>query len=74
VRAGRRVLERVQRGRRAVAPKGEAREDWKILRALSAVLGRPLPYDTLDQLRARMAEINPVFDDITFLAEAPWEP
>ena len=30
---------RVQRGERAVFPKGEAKEDWTILRALSAVMG-----------------------------------
>ncbi len=42
---------RVQLGRRAVFPPGEAREDWAILRALSGVLGRPLPFDTLAALR-----------------------
>ncbi|MCO6416706.1 NADH-quinone oxidoreductase subunit NuoG [Siccirubricoccus sp. KC 17139] len=52
---------RVQHGRLAVYPPGEAREDWKILRALSELLGRRLPYDTLDALRAKLAEANPVF-------------
>ncbi len=46
---------RVQRGRRAAFPPGEAREDWTIFRALSAVLGQPLPYDDLRALRARIA-------------------
>ena len=36
---------RVQRGRRATFPPGEAKEDWAILRALSDVLGVTLPYD-----------------------------
>jgi NADH-quinone oxidoreductase subunit G len=36
---------RVQRGRRAAFPPGEAKEDWAILRALSDVLGVKLPYD-----------------------------
>ena len=45
---------RVQLGLRAGFPPGEAREDWAILRALSEVLGKPLPYDTLGQ-RARAA-------------------
>ena len=36
---------RVQRGRRAAFPPGEAKEDWAILRALSEVLGVRLPYD-----------------------------
>lgn len=43
----------------AVTPPGLAREDWKIIRALSAVLGDPLPYDTLDQVRDRLADVAP---------------
>ncbi len=46
---------RVQRGNRAVFPPGDAREDWTILRALSETLGKVLPFDTLDELRAAMA-------------------
>jgi NADH-quinone oxidoreductase subunit G len=46
---------RAQRSLRAVFPPGEAREDWTIMRALSAVLGRPLPYDDIAGLRARIA-------------------
>jgi len=45
---------RVQLGRRAAFPPGEAREDWAIVRAFSAVAGRPLPYDNLQQLRQHM--------------------
>ena len=33
---------------------GEAREDWAILRALSDVLGKRLPFDSLAQLRAKL--------------------
>ena len=50
---------RVQRGDRAVFPPGDAREDWTILRALSAVLGYTLPFDTLEELRAAMAVDTP---------------
>jgi NADH-quinone oxidoreductase subunit G len=46
---------RVQRAARAAAAPGEAREDWTIFRALSELLGRPLPYDDYRQLRARIA-------------------
>ena len=46
---------RVQRAFRATFPPGEAREDWTIFRALADVLGITLGYDTLDQLRARIA-------------------
>lgn len=43
----------------AVTPPGLAREDWKILRALAEVLGKPLAYDTLDELRTRIEKISP---------------
>ena len=51
----------LQRTMRAVFPPGEAREDWTILRALSEVLGKTLPQDTLAQVRERMSAVNPVF-------------
>ena len=43
----------------AVVAPGEARDDWKVLRALSEVMGQPLPYDTLYEVRERIAEIAP---------------
>jgi len=52
---------RPQFGQRAVFPKGEAREDWAILRALSERLGATLPYDNLDQLRAKLFADHPTF-------------
>ncbi|MBN9510379.1 MAG: NADH-quinone oxidoreductase subunit G [Alphaproteobacteria bacterium] len=52
---------RVQRGFLAVNPPGEAREDWKILRAFSERIGRQLPYDDLGALRARLEQLNAVF-------------
>jgi NADH-quinone oxidoreductase subunit G len=55
---------RVQRGERAVFPKGEAKEDWTILRALSEIVGKKLPYDTLDQLRDRLFADHPTFGQI----------
>jgi NADH-quinone oxidoreductase subunit G len=62
---------RVQRTAPAAFPLGEAKEDWRIIRAFSAVVGKTLPYDTVDALRARMAAVNPVFatvDTLTRLA------
>jgi NADH-quinone oxidoreductase subunit G len=44
----------VQRTERAVFPPGDGREEWAIIRALSDALGRTLPYDTIDDLRARL--------------------
>ena len=58
---------RAQRGFRAIHPPGDAREDWRILRALSTELGRTLPYDTIEALRARLEQINPVFANLGFL-------
>jgi NADH-quinone oxidoreductase subunit G len=50
---------RVQRGRRAVFPPGEAKEDWAVLRALSEVLGAKLPYDDRAALlRALEADVT----------------
>ncbi len=52
---------RVQRGQLAVYPPGEAREDWKVLRAFSAYLEKPLPFDTLEALRGKMEAEYPTF-------------
>ena len=57
---------RVQMTRRAVQPKGEAREGWAIFRALSDVVGKTLPYDSADALREAMREANPVFAGLGF--------
>jgi len=50
---------RPQMTARAVFPPGEAREDWKIIRALSGVLGKPLPFDSVTALRAKLFEAHP---------------
>lgn len=55
---------RVQRAFRAVMPPGEAREDWRILRAFSEVAGRKLPYDTIEALRARIAQAHPAYGQV----------
>ena len=46
---------RVQRGEKAVFAPGDAREDWSIFRALSQVIGKTLPFDSFEQLRAKMS-------------------
>ena len=51
---------RVQMTRAAVTLPGAARDDWKIIRAVSEYLGAPLPYDDIEALRDRMEEISPV--------------
>ena len=50
---------RAQLTRNAVSMPGAARQDWKIIRAVSEYLGQPLPYDDVEALRDRMAEISP---------------
>ena len=50
---------RPQIAQRAVFPVGEAREDWAVLRALSAHLGETLPYDSIAELRKAMYEAAP---------------
>jgi len=63
---------RVQHGRLAVYPPGEAREDWKILRALSEVIGKPQPFNTLEDIRKKLVEINDVFGSVDVLKPAHW--
>jgi NADH-quinone oxidoreductase subunit G len=50
---------RAQMTARAVFPPGEAKEDWAIARALSGVMGKPLPFDTLAALRRAMYAVTP---------------
>ncbi|KAJ2549938.1 ndufs1 NADH-ubiquinone oxidoreductase subunit [Coemansia sp. RSA 1933] len=50
---------RAQLTRQAVGVPGGAREDWKIIRALSEVAGLTLPYDDVATLRARMSDVCP---------------
>jgi NADH-quinone oxidoreductase subunit G len=50
---------RVQQTSRAGFAPGDAREDWAILRALSDVLGKKLPYDSLAQLRKELFAAHP---------------
>ena len=61
---------RVQMTNRAGFAPGEAREDWAILRALSDVLGRKLPFDSLAQLRAKLYAEHPHLAAIDRIATA----
>lgn len=45
---------RVQQTARAVFPPGDAKEDWAIIRALSGAVGKPLPFNSLGQLRSAL--------------------
>jgi NADH-quinone oxidoreductase subunit G len=50
---------RVQIANRAAFPPGDAREDWAILRALSDVLGKRLPFGSLAELRKGLYAVHP---------------
>ena len=63
---------RVQRAFRAAFPPGEAREDWAIIRALSERLGKPLAYDSLEQLRERLVAVAPTFGERDDRPTATW--
>ena len=62
---------RVQQGRKAVSPPGDAREDWTIIRALSAALNRTLPYDDLPALRSRIVRQWPHLGQLDRIQAAP---
>ncbi|MFL9842322.1 NADH-quinone oxidoreductase subunit NuoG [Sphingomonas sp. ST-64] len=64
---------RVQRSEKAVSAPGDAREDWTILRALSEVLGKTLPFDSFGELRAAMAAEVPALGS-EGLASFDWNP
>jgi len=50
---------RPQQTRACLSAPGFSQDDWMVLRALSEEMGTPLPYDTLDELRTRLAEMAP---------------
>jgi NADH-quinone oxidoreductase subunit G len=61
---------RAQRGRLAIFPPGEAKEDWRIIRAYSEGVGKALPYDDTPAIRARLASVSPVFARVGEVARA----
>jgi NADH-quinone oxidoreductase subunit G len=64
---------RVQWAQRAVFAPGEAREDWAILRAVSELAGKKLPFDSYDQLRSAMIKDYPALGR-DGLIDLPWAP
>ncbi len=65
---------RPQQSVRACFPPGEARENWTIVRALSAELGMPLPFDSLAELRKGVFETCGHMQEIDQVPVNPWEP
>lgn len=61
---------RAQQTLAALTPPGMARVDWKIIRAISEVIGETLPYDTIQQVRGRLAEVSPNLTRYGLIEEA----
>ena len=60
---------RPQLSLRAGFAPGEAKENWAILRAVSAAVGRTQPWDSLPQLRQRLVAEHPHLGRIDEVAE-----
>ncbi|SEH86491.1 NADH-quinone oxidoreductase subunit NuoG [Paracoccus alkenifer] len=65
---------RPQLALRANFAPGEAKENWAILRALSAELGATQPWDSLTELRRALFEAVPHLAAIDELPENDWQP
>ncbi|SHH83676.1 NADH-quinone oxidoreductase subunit NuoG [Cognatishimia maritima] len=65
---------RPQLAMRANFAPGEAKENWAILRALSAELGEALPFDSLAQLRTAMIKEVPHLKKVDQVVENEWQP
>jgi NADH-quinone oxidoreductase subunit G len=65
---------RPQLAMRANFAPGEAKENWAILRALSAELGQTLPWDSIAQLRRKLVETVPHLAQIGQVVESDWQP
>ncbi|WP_434612492.1 NADH-quinone oxidoreductase subunit NuoG [Tabrizicola sp. M-4] len=65
---------RPQLALRAGFAPGEAKENWAILRALSAELGAALPWDSLAALRRALVAAHPQLGRIDEVAANDWQP
>ena len=64
---------RPQLAMRAGFAPGEAKENWAILRALSAELGATLPWDSLAALRSALVKAHPHLGRIDEVAANDWQ-
>ena len=65
---------RPQLALRAGFAPGEAKENWAILRALSAQMDATLPFDSLAQLRGAIVAAHPHLGEVDELADNGWTP
>ena len=61
---------RVQMTECAALPPGDAREDWKIIRAISGRMAEALPFDSLQDLRQKLFEEVPHLSQIDVVSPA----
>jgi formate dehydrogenase major subunit/formate dehydrogenase alpha subunit len=57
---------RVQRVRRALRPKGEAKDDWKIIAELSERFGYVMPYKNAEEIFEEIRKATPQYAGITY--------
>ena len=64
---------RAQYARKVVIPPGVGKDDWAIIRGLSEELNCRLPYDNVDEVRMRLAELAPSMNRIDGLETIAFE-
>jgi NADH-quinone oxidoreductase subunit G len=63
---------RPQLAKQATFPPGDAKEDWKIIRAFSDYVKNKLPFDDLESLRNNLYDEFPHLGDIDEIKKARW--
>ena len=63
---------RPQLAKQATFPPGDAKEDWKIIRAFSDYVKNKLPFDDLESLRNKLYDEFPHLGDIDEIKKARW--
>ena len=56
---------RIQKVNRALNPPGQAREDWRILSDLAALLGRPFAFANSAEIMNEIASLTPIYGGIS---------
>ncbi len=57
---------RVQRIAKAIEPLGQARDDWKIITALSTAMGYPMKYSSAEEIMTEIASVAPSYGGISY--------
>ncbi len=57
---------RVQLVRRAISPRGDARQDWQILCDLSTRLGYPMAYNSVEEIFEEIRTLTPSYAGMTY--------